>query len=84
MARTKEFDRTDRRIAVEMAKGRCDHEIAALVPLSVGGIKYRLSNLMNRTGVSNRTALAARLVADSFFDEEELKEICDGCDISIC
>ncbi|MDE2596292.1 MAG: response regulator transcription factor [Sphingomonadales bacterium] len=48
----------ERQIALEVARGRRNREIAELVGMTEGSIKVYLHNIYNKLGIENRTELA--------------------------
>ncbi len=52
------FDRIDIMIIRQIAEGRTNREIAALLNYSEGTIKNRVSNILSMTGLSDRTQIS--------------------------
>ena len=62
---TKEFDQIDRRILAYVTMGLSDRDISAKIFLSPQTVRNRVSRLLNRFGVHNRTQLAMMCAQDS-------------------
>jgi len=62
---TKEFDQIDRRILAYVTMGLSDRDISAKIFLSPQTVRNRVSRLLQRFGVHNRTQLAMMCVQDS-------------------
>lgn len=62
---TKEFDQIDRHILAYVTMGLSDRNISAKIFLSPQTVRNRVSRLLNRFGVHNRTQLAMMCAQDS-------------------
>lgn len=80
---TKRFDEIDRKIALNVAKGKSYAEIGGDVGLSPKGVQYRVDAMTSSLGVRCRQALLVALVRSDFFAEHEIREICGEVEITI-
>lgn len=65
----------EQKIAKFLAQGKTDKQIAEQVHRAISTVKFHVSNLLRKLDAVNRTALAAKLVAEEVVTKSDLRHL---------